>query len=140
MATIERSIEEVIEEYEEETVETEEVEATPSIQRPKKKPRSQKQIDALNKAREARAKKILERKAMNTTKASQKILKPKSKSKARQVIVLDTSSSSEDEPEPLVIKRKKKKKQRRPITPPSDSSSSEEEEEYYHVPAQFRFI
>eukprot|EP01050_Picozoa_sp_SAG11_P049159 SAG11_NODE_26704_length_341_cov_144.723140_2_plen_44_part_01 len=44
MATIERSIEEMIEEYEEETVETEEVEATPSIQRPKKKPRSQKQI------------------------------------------------------------------------------------------------
>eukprot|EP01047_Picozoa_sp_COSAG01_P131781 COSAG01_NODE_61554_length_289_cov_0.515789_1_plen_57_part_10 len=42
MATIERSIEEVIEEYEEETVETEEAEATPeptpSIQRPKKKP------------------------------------------------------------------------------------------------------
>eukprot|EP01050_Picozoa_sp_SAG11_P022530 SAG11_NODE_4284_length_1968_cov_148.159444_1_plen_64_part_10 len=64
MATIERSIEEMIEETEEDNVETErlgaeEVEATPrsaptpSIQRPKKKPRSQKQIDALNKAREA---------------------------------------------------------------------------------------
>eukprot|EP01050_Picozoa_sp_SAG11_P018835 SAG11_NODE_2907_length_2845_cov_449.528405_10_plen_61_part_01 len=61
MATIERSIEEMIEETEEDNVRlgAEEVEATPeptpSIQRPKKKPRSQKQIDALNKAREARA-------------------------------------------------------------------------------------
>eukprot|EP01052_Picozoa_sp_SAG31_P086603 SAG31_NODE_47299_length_251_cov_0.565789_1_plen_63_part_10 len=49
MATIERSIEEMIEETEEDNVETEEVEVTPrsaptpSIQRPKKKPRSQKQ-------------------------------------------------------------------------------------------------
>ena len=106
MATIERSIEEVIEEYEdtEDIEDTEEstLEPTPSIQRPKKKPRSQKQIEALNKAREARAKNISERKAMASRKP-----KPKTKQKQR-VIVLD-SSSSEEEPEPLVIKRKKKK-------------------------------
>ena len=78
MATIERSIEEVIEEYEE----TEDVEDTqeplpqvpeplpqvPSIQRPKKKPRSRKQIQALNKAREARKKNISERKSIASKK------------------------------------------------------------------------
>eukprot|EP01043_Picozoa_sp_COSAG02_P107077 COSAG02_NODE_43082_length_378_cov_0.917563_1_plen_65_part_10 len=55
MATIERSIEEMIED-------TEPVEEPVEVQKPKKA-RSQKQIESLAKAREARAKKLAEKKS-----------------------------------------------------------------------------
>jgi transposase len=156
---MERSIEEIIEdneeisEHTEDTVDTEEeVTEAPvvsaAIQRPKKE-RTQKQKDALEKARETRTRNIAAKKAQKSEPLTVPVTKqknPKPKKK-QQVIILESSSSSEDEA-PIVIRHKKKKKKKVVYQPPPETSSSEEEEEYYEnqpptyqsYASQFRFV
>ena len=156
---MERSIEEIIgdnEEIIEDTADTEDTEEQPTekpvvseaIQRPKKE-RTQKQKDALEKARETRTRNIAAKKAQKSeapmVHAGAKQKKPK---KQQQVIILESSSSSEDEA-PIVIRHKKKKKKRVTYQPPPQTSSSEDEEEEYYdarqptyqtYASQFRFV
>ena len=110
MSYIEKSIEDCIEDTEEYYEETEAIEAAEEVQKfqnpPKKakKPRTQKQIDSLQKAREARAKNLASKKQEKMgaikppTKAAVKVedvpqtitkaAPPKPKKKARRKIVI----------------------------------------------------
>ena len=86
MSTVERSIEDMIEDSEDFSKDTEDTGMTvevsdepmgqPSIQRPKKKERSEKQIASLQKAREARAKKLAEKKVATKIEAQSTQPKP----------------------------------------------------------------
>ena len=164
MSYIEKSIEECIEDTEEcyeEVEETEEVQApVPQQTKKAKKPRTQKQIDSLQKAREARAKNLAltkQQKAADlqaTAKAAPQTLvpalaaikekQPKKKSRRKIVIQQQEEESSSDE-EVIVIRskaRKKKPKKKRQVymQQPLDESSDEEEQYYEESQPTFRFI
>ena len=159
---MERSIEEIIgdnEEISEDTADTEDTEEQPTekpvvseaIQRPKKE-RTQKQKDALEKAREARTRNIAAKKAQKSEApmVQKKPLKQKKKKAAPRVVYMDASeSSSDEEPPPIVIKRKKKKKKKAPVYVEESESSESSDGEYamYNDPAayepqysNFRFV
>ena len=151
------------EEHIEETVGVEAIEEESEAKLPSKKvkkPRSQKQIDSLAKAREARKKNIALRKqgtpieppTRPKTKLSpatppsiaapivpilkaQGIKKAKKKSR-RKIIIQQDESTSDDtssEEELIVIKPKRRKKSK-PKPQPVVESSSEDDVEYYEVP------
>ena len=159
---MERSIEEIIgdnEEISEDTEDTEDTEEQPTqkpvvseaIQRPKKE-RTQKQKDALEKAREARSRNIAAKKAQKSEApmVQKKPLKQKKKKAAPRVVYMDASeSSSDEEPPPIVIKRKKKKKKKAPVYVEESESSESSDGEYamYNDPpayepqySNFRFV
>ena len=150
MATIERSIEEMIEEAEG-TGETEQPPTiTTPIQKKPKKPRSQKQIESLAKARQARADKIAKTKVQapsndegNNVAAPR--LPQKKREKKQRKIVIENEDGTSSEEEIIVIKnksKKKKRKQPRVVYQQESSSSEEEEEEYYPKTnyATYRFL
>jgi hypothetical protein len=132
MASIERSIEDMIEE-------AEDTEAIEEVAPPKaKRPRSQKQIESLAKAREARAKNIVAKKQTTSVEKRAPIV---TKPKKQRKIVFENPEESSDE-EVIVIKNPKRKK-KKPKVVYQQESSSEEEEEYtkmdYHQPT-YRFL
>ena len=150
MATIERSIEEMIEEAEG-TGETEQPPTiTTPIQKKPKKPRSQKQIESLAKARQARADKIAKTKVQapsndegNNVAAPR--LPQKKREKKQRKIVIENEDGTSSEEEIIVIKnksKKKKRKQPRVVYQQESSSSEEEAEEYYPKTsyASYRFL
>ena len=158
MSYIEKSIEDCIEDTEEYYEETEAIEAAEEVQKfqnpPKKakKPRTQKQIDSLQKAREARAKNLASKKQEKMgaikppTKAAVEVVdvpqpnikaapnKPKKKARRKIVIQQQEESSDSSEEEVIVIQskaRKKKPKKKRQVRlavqEPLDESSEDDE-------------
>ena len=154
MAAIERSIEEMIEEAEdtEETVPTSQapIHHPTSLEKKPKKPRSQKQIESLAKARQARADKIAKTKVQapsndegNNVAAPR--LPQKKREKKQRKIVIENEDGTSSEEEIIVIKnksKKKKRKQPRVVYQQESSSSEEEAEEYYPKTsyASYRFL
>ena len=146
MATIERSIEEMIEEAEG-TGETEQPPTiTTPIQKKPKIPRSQKQIESLAKARQARADKLSKNKVQAPSNNEGNNVAPIAKREKRQrKIVIENEDGASSEEEIIVIKsksKKKKRKQPRVVYQQESSSSEEEEEEYYPKTnyATYRFL
>ena len=101
------------------------------MQKPKKA-RSQKQIESLAKAREARAKKLAEKKAVPPPMEQPQGVTPtpKAKPKKQRKIVFENEDESSDE-EVIVIKNKRKKKKQPRVVYQQDTSSEEEEEYAY---------
>ena len=147
MATIERSIEEMIEEAEG-TGETEQPPTTNTpIQKKPKKPRSQKQIESLAKARQARADKLAKNKvqAPSNNEGNNVPRSAAREKKKQRKIVIENEDGTSSEEEIIVIKnksKKKKRKQPRVVYQQESSSSEEEEEEYYPKTnyASYRFL
>ena len=129
----------ITEEYVEETdsIQEEIVELDKEVQKPKK-PRTQKQLDALAKARETRKKNIAEKKANasipqyteDTEPQSKYYQKVKPRPKTKKVIYQQEAESSDTEEEIIYVKKPKrpKKKKKRIVYKEAESSSSEEEE------------
>lgn len=141
----------VIEEkYENISLDSHDEEITTNIQSgKKKKPRTEKQLLALEKARETRKKNAERKKLMELKNAEleeenkqylrelhnaksnpKPIIKPKKVKKQPKIIYEDESS---DEEEVVVVKRRKPKKQKKIIYKEESSSESEDDDDYNNL-------
>lgn len=124
-------------------------ENTDDIQKPKK-PRSEKQIEAFNKARQIRTEKSLLKKqkikevkdTINTTPLQDlkpeelAVVKPKKQPKVIQPSPVESSDEEEEDEEIIIRKKKPKKSKKRTII--YEESTSEEEEELEPKPKPVR--